>query len=67
MVEVHDATSPSEIMSLIQLGICRGEDAPAWIDEGFLEINGKVASILLADLLQKVTRLVLQVADKFMK
>jgi acetyl-CoA acetyltransferase len=44
VVEVHDATSPSEIMSLIQLGICRGEDAPAWIDEGFLEINGKVAS-----------------------
>jgi acetyl-CoA acetyltransferase len=42
VLEVHDATSPSEIMSLIQLGICKGEDAPKWIDEGYLEINGKV-------------------------
>lgn len=40
IVEVHDATSPSEIMSLIQLGICRGDDAPRWITEGNLEING---------------------------
>ena len=42
VIEVHDATSPSEIMSLIQLGICKGEDAPEWIDKGYLEVDGKV-------------------------
>ena len=42
VVEVHDATSPSEIMSLIQLGICKGEEAAEWIDEGYLEVDGKV-------------------------
>lgn len=42
VVEVHDATSPSEIMSLIQLNIVKGEDAPKWIDEGYLEIDGKI-------------------------
>lgn len=44
VIEVHDATSPSEIISLIELGICPGEDAARWIDEGLLEIAGKVAS-----------------------
>lgn len=42
VVEVHDATSPSEIMYLIELGICPGEDAPKWIDEGYLELNGRM-------------------------
>ncbi len=40
VIEVHDATAPSEIMSLIQLGICPGEEACKWIDEGTLEITG---------------------------
>lgn len=41
VIEIHDATSPSEIITLIELGICPGEEAPKWIDEGFLEIDGK--------------------------
>ena len=44
VIEVHDATSPSEIISLIELGICPGEEASQWIDGGWLEINGKKAS-----------------------
>lgn len=40
VIEVHDATAPSEIMSLIQLGICPGEEACRWIEEGRLEIGG---------------------------
>ena len=42
VIEVHDATSPSEIIDLIDLKICKGEDAAKWIDEGFLEIDGKM-------------------------
>lgn len=42
VLEVHDATSPSEIITLIELGICPGAEAPRWIDEGYLEIDGKV-------------------------
>ncbi len=44
VIEVHDATSPSEIIDLIDLDVCKGEDAAKWIDEGYLEIDGKVAS-----------------------
>ena len=44
VIEVHDATSPSEIIQLIDLGICPGEDAPKWIDEGYLEIDGRMPS-----------------------
>lgn len=44
IIEVHDATSPSEIITLIELGICPGEDAPKWIEEGYLEIDGKKPS-----------------------
>lgn len=44
VIEVHDATSPSEIISLIELEICPGEEASRWIDGGWLEINGKKAS-----------------------
>lgn len=40
VIEVHDAAAPSEIMALIQLGICPGEEATRWIDEGRLEIQG---------------------------
>jgi acetyl-CoA acetyltransferase len=40
LIEVHDATSPSEIITLIELGICPGEKAPAWIDNGVMETDG---------------------------
>jgi acetyl-CoA acetyltransferase len=42
VIEVHDATSPSEIMALIDLGICPGDRAPEWIDKGYLDLNGRV-------------------------
>lgn len=42
VVEVHDATSPSEIITLIELGLCPGEEAPKWIEEGRLEPGGKL-------------------------
>jgi acetyl-CoA acetyltransferase len=41
IIEVHDATSPSEIITLIELGLCPGEDSPKWIDEGYMEVDGK--------------------------
>ena len=44
VIEVHDATSPSEIITLIELGICPGEESPKWIDDGYLDINGKMPS-----------------------
>ena len=44
VIEVHDATSPAEIMDLVELDICPGEDAPKWIDEGTLEVNGRKPS-----------------------
>jgi len=40
LVEVHDATSPSEIMFAIELGLCPGEKASEWIDTGELEVTG---------------------------
>ncbi len=42
VIEVHDATSPSEIITLIELGLCPGEEAGQWIDAGHLEVNGKL-------------------------
>jgi acetyl-CoA acetyltransferase len=42
LVEVHDATSPSEIISIIELGLCPGEEAAEWIDRGFLEVGGRM-------------------------
>ncbi len=42
IIEMHDATSPSEIMYLIELGICPGEEAVHWIENGYLEIDGKM-------------------------
>lgn len=44
VIEVHDATSPSEIITLIELGICPPDDAARWIDEGVMEVNGKMPS-----------------------
>jgi acetyl-CoA acetyltransferase len=44
VIEVHDATSPSEIITLIELGVCPGEEAPRWIDEGRLEVDGAMPS-----------------------
>lgn len=41
IIEVHDATSPCEIMNLIELGICPGDSAVEWIENGHLEIGGK--------------------------
>jgi len=44
VIEIHDATSPSEIITLIELGLCPGEEAGRWIDEGCLEIGGRMPS-----------------------
>lgn len=44
VIEVHDATSPSEIMSLIELGICPGDEAVKWIEEGYMELGGRMPS-----------------------
>lgn len=44
VIEVHDATSPSEIISLIELGLVPGEDAPEWIEKGYLEVDGRLPS-----------------------
>lgn len=40
VVEVHDTTSPAEIIFLIQLGLCPGEEAVRWIEEGVTELDG---------------------------
>ncbi|MBC2715481.1 MAG: thiolase family protein [Desulfobacteraceae bacterium] len=42
VIEVHDATSPSEIITLIELNMVPGDESPYWIDKGFLEIDGKL-------------------------
>jgi acetyl-CoA acetyltransferase len=42
LIEVHDATSPSEIITLIEMGLCPGEEAPGWIDGGELEVGGRM-------------------------
>jgi len=42
VIEVHDATSPSEIIFLTDLKICPGEDAARWIESGYLDIDGKI-------------------------
>jgi hypothetical protein len=47
VVEVHDATSPSEIMFLIELGLGPGQDAGKWIDDGPLELDGRSFYIML--------------------
>ncbi|MBI5444075.1 MAG: thiolase family protein [Deltaproteobacteria bacterium] len=40
VIEVHDAAAPSEIMALIQVGLCPGEEAGRWIEEGRLDLGG---------------------------
>jgi acetyl-CoA acetyltransferase len=42
VIEVHDAASPGEIAALMELGICPGEEAGKWIDEGALDIDGRM-------------------------
>ncbi|MGB9499203.1 MAG: thiolase family protein [Dissulfuribacterales bacterium] len=42
VVEVHDATSPTEIISIIELQLCPAEEAARWIDNGYMEIDGKM-------------------------
>jgi len=42
VIEVHDATSPSEIITLIELNMVPGDESPYWIDNGLLEIDGKL-------------------------
>ncbi len=42
VIEVHDAAAPSEILALIQMGFCSGEDSVRWIEEGVLEIGGSL-------------------------
>ena len=44
VVEVHDATSPSEIIALIDLGLVPAASAAAWIDDGLLALDGKLPS-----------------------
>jgi len=44
VVEVHDATSPSEIMFLIELGLCPPEEATRCIEDGRLELGGRMPS-----------------------
>jgi len=44
IIEVHDATTPSEIISLIELGLVPAGEAAAWIENGDLEISGRLPS-----------------------
>jgi acetyl-CoA acetyltransferase len=44
VIEVHDATSPSEIVFLIEMGLVPGEEAPVWIRNGSLELDGRLPS-----------------------
>lgn len=44
IIEVHDATTPSEIISLIELGLVPAVEAAAWIENGDLEISGRLPS-----------------------
>jgi len=53
VIELHDAGSPSEIMFMIELGICPGEDSVKWIEEDYLEVNGQMPSNLSGGLTTK--------------
>lgn len=44
VIEVHDATSPSEIIFLIEMGLVPGEEAAEWIRNGSLELDGRLPS-----------------------
>ena len=43
VVEVHDATSISEYAFMEDLGVCGPGEAKDWIDQGWTELDGKVA------------------------
>jgi acetyl-CoA acetyltransferase len=42
VVEVHDTTSSAEIIDLIELGLCPGEEASARIETGYFDLNGSL-------------------------
>lgn len=42
VVEVHDTTSPAEIMYLVELGLCAGADAARLIEEDHFDLTGKL-------------------------
>jgi acetyl-CoA acetyltransferase len=43
IVEVHDATTVSELSFMLDLGVCESQEVKEWIDKGWTGINGKVA------------------------
>jgi len=42
LVELHDTTSPSEIMFLVELGLCPPEKAVEWIEKDELSADGRM-------------------------
>lgn len=44
LIELHDTTSSAEIMYLVELGFCTGEDAAKLIEEGYFDLNGPMPS-----------------------
>ena len=42
VVEVHDTTSSAEIIDLVELGLCPGEDAPGRIEGGYFDLDGSL-------------------------
>ncbi len=44
LVELHDTTSSAEIMYLVELGFCTGEDAAKLIEEGYFALDGALPS-----------------------
>lgn len=42
LVEVHDTTSPAEIMYLVELGLCSGPESPGLVDEGYFDLHGEL-------------------------
>ncbi|MDH4008832.1 MAG: thiolase family protein [Desulfuromonadales bacterium] len=42
VVEVHDTTSSAEVIDLVELGLCPGDQAAARIDEGYYDLRGKL-------------------------
>ena len=42
--EIHDTTSSAEIMYLVELGFCGGENAVNCIEQGYFDIDGKLPS-----------------------
>ncbi len=44
LVELHDTTSSAEIMYLVEMGFCTGEDAAKLIEEGYFALDGALPS-----------------------